>query len=590
MKVENLCKVFEKFKTDNNRAILVDGPWGVGKTYQILQFLKKDPSVKNKKENTIVYVSLFGKTTIDEIHTDIYSKLHPIKNGAKKLVQVIPKVAPLLSTVGDMISNMEFALNADETKINSVVEKVEKASQDVEKMASDLSSIADIQPTVRKSKNRTIVIFDDLERIDSEKMPFRDILGYINNLFLQNIKVIVICNSKEIKGDAFISFKEKVFDREYKISATDNQIITSYFGDASVFLKDYIIDEFDNNLRIALRTSNFYAEVIKQFSEYNEKYFEKISNETILYYCALVVVGCNSKKYIEAQEKDGKKKHSMLVSSDDEHIQMIAQSIYDYLINKDDSQHINTRLIFGLLEGYYFNIYDRLTPIFVESTKYEDPFLVDPFCFSDDEKRALFTKQFEKIKNDSNISDRSITTILNSMCQYEELSDINCREDEIIDNILNKCNDKDVIFLLDYPYRGCQRFVVFRERFKTAYKHNEIRKMIKNLKNSYVNKKYAELCDCLRELDRGAIFVENKGLNSEIVDIIKSNKFFIDDLSGTIEVSQWEAAHIICEIAVRYNFAEDVITFIRSKDYGTDQSTTERYMFLLKNKLSDNSK
>lgn len=310
-------------------------------------------------------------------------------------------------------------------------------------MASDLSSIADIQPTVRKSKNRTIVIFDDLERIDSKKMPFGDILGYINNLFLQNIKVIVICNSKEIKDDAFISFKEKVFDREYKISATDNQIITSYFGDASVFLKDYIIDEFDNNLRIALRTSNFYAEVIKQFSEYNEKYFEKISNETILYYCALVVVGCNSKKYIEAQEKYGKKKHIMLVSSDDEHILMIAQSIYDYLKNKDDSQHINTRLIFGLLEGYYFNIYDSLTPIFVESTKYEDPFVVDPFCFSDDEKRALFTKQFEKIKNDSNISDRSITTVLNNMCQYEELSDINCREGEIIENILNKCNDKE---------------------------------------------------------------------------------------------------------------------------------------------------
>ena len=59
MNVENLCKVFENFKEDKNRAILVDGPWGVGKTYQILQFLKND-SPKKKKQNKIIYVTLFG--------------------------------------------------------------------------------------------------------------------------------------------------------------------------------------------------------------------------------------------------------------------------------------------------------------------------------------------------------------------------------------------------------------------------------------------------------------------------------------------------------------------------------------------------
>lgn len=114
--------------------------------------------------------------------------------------------------------------------------------------------------------------------------------------------------------------------------------------------------------------------------------------------------------------------------------------------------------------------------------------------------------------------------------------------------------------------------------------------MINNLKNSYANKKYAELCDCLRELDRGAIFVENESLNDEILGIIKSNNFFIDDLFGTIEVSQWEVAHIICEIAVRYKFAEDIITYIQNKDYGTDKSAAERYTSLLKNKLSCVSK
>ena len=78
MNVENLSAVFENFKRDNNRAILVDGPQGGGKTYQVLQFLKKDIPDKNKKENRMLYVSLFGKTTIDEIH--IGSTVVTVKN------------------------------------------------------------------------------------------------------------------------------------------------------------------------------------------------------------------------------------------------------------------------------------------------------------------------------------------------------------------------------------------------------------------------------------------------------------------------------------------------------------------------------
>ena len=349
MNVENLGMVFENFKTDSNRAILLDGPWGVGKTYQILQFLKKDPSINDKEKNRIIYVSLFGKTTIDEIHTDIYSKLYPLKNGAKRAIQVIPKVAPLFGTVGNIISNMEFALNTDENKFNALGKNIEKVSQKVEIIANDINSASDSKSKVRKSKNRTIVVFDDLERIDPQKMSFGDILGYINNLFLQNIKVIVICNSKEIKDEHFISFKEKVFDREYKISATNDQIISSYFGDNSIFLKDYIIKEFDNNLRIALRVSGFYKEVIKQLIIYNENYYEKISNETILYYCALVVAGCNSQRYTSPKGEESNKLPLIFAHSDDENIQSIAYNIYNYLKKDNTENRIFDSLIVGLL-------------------------------------------------------------------------------------------------------------------------------------------------------------------------------------------------------------------------------------------------
>ena len=42
--------------------------------------------------------------------------MHPIKKNAKKIIEVIPKVAPLVGTVGDIISNLEFALKDSDTE------------------------------------------------------------------------------------------------------------------------------------------------------------------------------------------------------------------------------------------------------------------------------------------------------------------------------------------------------------------------------------------------------------------------------------------------------------------------------------------
>lgn len=584
MNVQNLCQVFENFKKDKNRAILVDGPWGVGKTYQILQFLKNDSS-KKKKRNKIIYVTLFGKTTIDEIHTDIYSKLNPFKTKLRKAVQVIPKVAPLFGTFGNIVSNMEFALNANEQKGDVIGKNIEKAAQNVKTIADNINEASENKTTIKKSKNKTIVILDDLERIDSEKMPFGDILGYINNLFLQNIKVIVICNSKEIKDKDFISFKEKVFDREYKISSTNSQIIATYFGEYAGFLKDYIAEEFNNNLRIALRVSNFYKEVIKQLNEYNKKYYEKISNETILFYCALVVTGCNSQKYADVQDKPDAKKHVLFISSDDENIQEIAQNICNYLENTNDSIHILDSLIIGLLEGFYYNTYDRLAPLFVDTNNQENPFMQDPFCLSDDEKIELFTKQFEKMKSEPVIAVRNINNVIEAMCRYENFSDINNREDEIIANLIAKGDGKGLCYIIDRPFGGCERFISFSNKLKVAREKNQIEMMVQTINRAYKNKKYTVLYDSLCELARNPVFTENKTLRNKVLDTIKFNNFFIEDLFGSIDSSQWDVALKICDISLYFGFADDIIAYIKTIDCKNDYSAKKRYDILLRDML-----
>ena len=587
MNVENLCKVFENFKDDNNRAILVDGPWGVGKTYQILKFLKKDASKKSKKTK-IVYVSLFGKTTIDEIHTDIYSKLHPVKNGAKRVVSIIPKVAPLFGTVGNIISGMEFSLKTNEEENVSFGKNIGKIAQGIQELSDNIDDAITDEVTIKKVKNKTIIIFDDLERIDTKKISYVDILGYINNLFLQNIKVIAICNSEEIKIDEFKSFKEKVFDREYKISATDNQIISSYFGEYSGLLKDYITDEFNKNLRIAHRVSVFFKEVIEKLSEYNEKYFEKISNETLLFNCALVVNSCNSEKYASASSAPDAKKHLMYISLDDENIKNIAQNICDYLKNNCSVTRIFEELIIGLLEVYYYNTFDRLTLIFIDKNDLQDPFMKDPFYLSDDEKIDLFSKQFSKIQNDSIITNISLIRIFSSMCKYVQFSEIDKREDIIIDNILKKCDEKELYRLIDYPIIDDNRFQRFCQKLKEEYNKKQINIQVNFINEFYKKAEYSKLYNCLRDLGGSEIYAPQGNLDNDIKKAIESNNFFIDDLFATIDEAKWDVVLIMCDISKKYSFADKVVNYIETIDYKNDISAKERYEFLLKNKLESN--
>ena len=138
---------------------------------------------------------------------------------------------------------------------------------------------------------------------------------------------------------------------------------------------------------------------------------------------------------------------------------------------------------------------------------------------------------------------------------------------------------------MDFPYNECQRFSDFRKKFRIAYKRKVVDKMISDLDDSYVNKKYAKLYDLLNELEMKNVFVENDKLNEKIVNSIEENHYFIEDLFGTMELSHWKVAHKICELAVRYNLAENVIAYINSIDYTCDKSATDRYEFLLKNKL-----
>lgn len=138
---------------------------------------------------------------------------------------------------------------------------------------------------------------------------------------------------------------------------------------------------------------------------------------------------------------------------------------------------------------------------------------------------------------------------------------------------------------MDLPFSGCKRYLVFSKKMKATYDSNRISSMVNNLHNSYLNGKYSELYDLLCEIERMSVFMVNNNFNNDILNAIKSNNFFIENLFDTIEMLQWEVAHKICEVAIRFGFTEDVAAYIESVDYEDDNSAKERYDYLLTKKL-----
>ena len=163
-------------------AVLLSGPWGVGKTYLLKAFLKEKfgEDVAN-----YVYVSLYGLSSIEEIDDALFQAAFPVMTGnAAKAAGRIVK------------AGLKFL-------------KVEPGEWDIKQF-------------LNKFKAK-IYVFDDLERCEA---PINKVLGYINQ-FVEHgsAKVIVLANENEISSD-----KDYVRRREKLIGKTLQ--VKSVFGEA----------------------------------------------------------------------------------------------------------------------------------------------------------------------------------------------------------------------------------------------------------------------------------------------------------------------------------------------------------------------
>lgn len=164
-------------------AILLKGDWGIGKTYAWHNFIF--PELK-KKTDRIVYLSLFGVDSIDQIKRRLVTKIIVEDALKKKSFSFIKKK---LNSIFAYSSGKLFKT----LKINDILD-----------FEFDLSELI--------PKN-TLVCFDDLER-KNDALDIKSFLGLVNSLTeFSKAKVIVIANENILisEKDAYAKYKEKVF-------------------------------------------------------------------------------------------------------------------------------------------------------------------------------------------------------------------------------------------------------------------------------------------------------------------------------------------------------------------------------------------
>lgn len=185
-------------KTPPNYAVLLDGKWGSGKTFFINR-IRENYENENRK---IVYISLFGITSIDQIDDQIYSQFFSI---GKKYLRYGAKV------ISGFIKQKVGAELADALPL--------------------VDGLGEIDPTKLQPKiDNAIFIFDDFER---SGVTNREAIGYINNFVEHgNNKVLVVANTEEIdKTEEFLRTFEKVVGRSFNI-------VPEFDGAFDAFLKN----------------------------------------------------------------------------------------------------------------------------------------------------------------------------------------------------------------------------------------------------------------------------------------------------------------------------------------------------------------
>lgn len=592
MKTKDLQNVLESFVTDSNKSILINGKWGCGKTYQIRKFMKN--TKKNHKQIPIYYLSAFGFKTIDELHTKLFSLISP----KSKLLKLGHVISPAIGLIPDCESILQESLDRG---LNSIEDN------------SKNSLYTNID---NKNKKLKIVIIDDFERTE---INLKDLLGYFNQLYLQNIKLICVgdltkleykynvvdnklnksndnkdeSNNKEVELSnadnqtiySILQYKEKIFDREYRLIDTNEELIKEWFGETnSNIINKYIIDLFDQNLRNVFRASSLYNDV-KQYI-YSKSNKEIIDLSIIAYYSSLITkvdiddsIFINFKEEVKTKAKDTNSNifDSNIDTLEKDYIEKFikleyskeeADKLYYVMCSKKEfseahNYEFKQDLVDALSNVYFNNRYDRLEELINRLSNINNsntPYQEHLFFLSTKHKQEVISYIVKDLKTKDNLDKQELNSIIDTFSYLDAgLFPKGFNLDLYVENIARLVLKNNLYEDFDNSLMFGNISKEYYDMIKDCYYTLLLDNIISNLISYYNNDDSRKFSD---ELDLLFYYETNQNGIKEIKNIViskfKDNNWFIN-LSGDIIGNKWHMVHAICDKFSDYKNAKDVL-------------------------------
>lgn len=553
MESKDIMEILNNFEKENTyKKIFINGKWGIGKSFYTNKY------IENK--NNAIYISLFGKDNIEVIQEEIAKELFKKINSKLKFLK---KGKELAKKVSGSISYKGISINSPEIKSKSVIEEYY---------------------SILNEKENLIIVIDDLER-KSSKIAIEDILGIIEQLSLcKKIKIVLIGDESKIKEDdkdIWNSFKEKIIEKEYKISRFSKEAINSLVISK---LKGYIIESELNdlvenfiynlsidNLRTINKGVNLFLEII------NMNLCEKQNDISLVLLKSCMAVAIEkTENLFKPQEGESSNYYDSFSRSLDENIETRIERHYfnsTFMINKEA---IFVHYVLAIFEGNYTkNLIYEMNQAMEQYINFKDEKNI--FYLDEQKIKQIVENKYKNIIENNYLYsclDEFIDDIYNILDWYDvfemEYDESNLKES--FKSILFKNYYKieknlyeNIIDRFELKYENCKKLKTFVDEYNEAAEGKYYIEKIEIIEKSYKEKEFD--IQKLRWIDN-AFIQSNKEIQFErFITIARKNNYFITDIKGEISDEEWKWNHYIWNIFYKYmsqNYKDEMENYANS--------------------------
>lgn len=289
-------KTLTQFMDKENpyHCILIDGPWGIGKSYQI------NKAIKDIHPSAVV--SLFGANSLDEVLLQLAIQIcDGSKSGENHNKNIKKASMNTLLKLPTIIGYVDFG------SISSIGKLISQAVTPKTAIEYVLSHYTGEQPF--------LIVFDDLERINDQKVDLDSFLGTIETFLLKKtkVKILLIANLEQMSltsKEIWEKYSEKIINRTYYVDELSEKI--EFFpnqADNDMALS-FMRKHESNNLRTLQKANNLYKDILYRLQESNVQLSQKdFFLNSLRHACYAVVFELTEKIYEQKLRQWEKEEH-----------------------------------------------------------------------------------------------------------------------------------------------------------------------------------------------------------------------------------------------------------------------------------------